>query len=378
MSIMREVRGGSWKYSGASVRSSAAVAVVVLLWWHGVAQVKSQRIPALFIFGDSLVEVGNNNFLRTLLRANFYPYGIDYSKGPTGRFSNGRSLIDFLANLLGVPSPPPFADPTTTGRAIINGVNFASANGGILEESGRHYGERYSLSQQVLNFQTTLNQLRTMMDADTLRRYLAKSIVIVVTGNNDYINNYLLPGLYGSSSNYTTQQFGNLLVNSHIQNMLALYSLGLRKFFLAGVGPLGCTPNQRARGLAPSGRCLDIVNQMVGTFNQGLRSMVDQLNRNRPDSMFVYGNTYGIFGDMLNNPAAYSFSVIDRACCGLGMYQGQITCLPLLAPCVSRNQYLYWDAFNPSQSAVYVYAWRVVNGPVNDAYPINLQQMAQL
>ncbi|KAL1362634.1 hypothetical protein AAHE18_03G094600 [Arachis hypogaea] len=349
MSIMREVRGGSWKYSGASVRSSAAVAVVVLLWWHGVAQVKSQRIPALFIFGDSLVEVGNNNFLRTLLRANFYPYGIDYSKGPTGRFSNGRSLIDFLANLLGVPSPPPFADPTTTGRAIINGVNFASANGGILEESGRHYGERYSLSQQVLNFQTTLNQLRTMMDADTLRR-----------------------------SNYTTQQFGNLLVNSHIQNMLALYSLGLRKFFLAGVGPLGCTPNQRARGLAPSGRCLDIVNQMVGTFNQGLRSMVDQLNRNRPDSMFVYGNTYGIFGDMLNNPAAYSFSVIDRACCGLGMYQGQITCLPLLAPCVSRNQYLYWDAFNPSQSAVYVYAWRVVNGPVNDAYPINLQQMAQL
>ncbi|MED6110864.1 hypothetical protein PIB30_046870 [Stylosanthes scabra] len=364
---------------GGYVRNSAAVVVVVvLLWWHGVAQVNSQRIPALFIFGDSMADVGNNNFLRTLSRANFYPYGIDYQRGPTGRFSNGRSFIDFVANLLGLPSPPAFADPTTTGRAIINGVNYASANGGILDESGRHYGERYGLSQQVLNFQSTLNQLRTMMDAEALKQYLAKSIAIVVIGNNDYINNYLLPGLYDSSSKYTSQQFANLLVNTHIRNMLALQSLGFRKLFLAGVGPIGCTPNQRARGLSPPGRCYDFANQMVATFNQGLRSMVEELNRNHPDSMFVYGNTYGIFGDMINHPAAYSFSVIDRACCGLGMYRGQITCLPYAMSCVTRNQYLYWDAFNPSQDAAYVYAWRVVNGPASDAYPINLQQMAQL
>jgi len=81
--------------------------------------------------------------------------------------------------------------------------------------------------------------------------------------------------------------------------------MGLRKFFIAGVGPLGCIPNQRASGFAPLGRCVDSVNQMVGTFNGGLRSMVEQFNRDHSDAMFVYGNTYGVFGDILNNPAAY-------------------------------------------------------------------------
>lgn len=85
----------------------------------------------------------------------------------------------------------------------------------------------------------------------------------------------------------------------------ALHSLGLRKFFLAGVGPIGCIPNIRASGLAPAGRCVDTVNQMVGTFNEGLRSMVEQLNRDHPDAIFIYGNTYRVFGDILNNPAAY-------------------------------------------------------------------------
>ena len=48
-------------------------------------------------------------------------------------------LFYFTGDMLGVPSPPPFADPSTVGRRILDGVNFASANGGILLESGRHY-----------------------------------------------------------------------------------------------------------------------------------------------------------------------------------------------------------------------------------------------
>ncbi|TKY68038.1 GDSL esterase/lipase [Spatholobus suberectus] len=362
---------GVWEYVG-----TATAMLVLLLCWDGIAEVKSQKVPALFVFGDSLVEVGNNNFLRTIARANYFPYGIDFSRGSTGRFSNGKSLIDFIGDMLGVPSPPPFVDPSTAGARILYGVNYASAASGILDDSGRHYGDRYSLSQQVLNFENTLNQYRTMMNATTLNQFLAKSIAVVVTGNNDYINNYLLPGLYGSSYNYTVQEFGNLLVNSLGRLLLALHSVGLRKFFLAGVGPLGCIPNVRATGLAPQGRCVDSVNQMVGTFNEGLRSMVDQLNTDHPDAIFVYANTYRVLGDILNNPAAYSFNVVDRACCGIGRNRGQITCLPFQFPCAYRNQFVFWDAFHPTESAMYVFAWRAVNGPPDDAYPINMKQMA--
>lgn len=90
-----------------------------------------------------------------------------------------------------------------------------------------------------------------------------------------------------------------------LKMLQALHSVGLRKFVLSGVGPLGCIPNQRATGQAPAGRCVDYVNQILGTFNEGLKSLVDQLNSNHPDTTFLYVNTYGAFGDFLNNPTSY-------------------------------------------------------------------------
>ena len=50
---------------------------------------------------------------------------------------------------------------------------------------------------------------------------------------------------------------------------------------------------------------MDLVNQMVIFFIEGLKSTVDQLNKNHPDAIFLYGNTYRVFEDILNNPAAY-------------------------------------------------------------------------
>nr|GEZ67076.1 GDSL esterase/lipase At5g03820-like [Tanacetum cinerariifolium] len=53
-------------------------------------------VPALCIFGDSVMDVGNNNNrLSTLLRANFLPYGRDFvTHTPTGRFCNGKIAVD--------------------------------------------------------------------------------------------------------------------------------------------------------------------------------------------------------------------------------------------------------------------------------------------
>lgn len=54
---------------------------------------------ALFIFGDSLVDAGNNNYLSTLSKANVKPNGIDFKASggtPTGRFTNGRTIGDIV------------------------------------------------------------------------------------------------------------------------------------------------------------------------------------------------------------------------------------------------------------------------------------------
>jgi hypothetical protein len=73
--------------AGGGGRGSAAAA----------AAATQQRIPAIFMFGDSIVDPGNNNNRLTEAKANFPPYGQDFPGGvATGRFSNGLVPGDLL------------------------------------------------------------------------------------------------------------------------------------------------------------------------------------------------------------------------------------------------------------------------------------------
>ena len=64
----------------------------------------------MFVFGDGSLDVGNNNYIEPNevgdpWRANHSYYGIDFPKSePTGRFSNGFNMADFIGMLLLVPS----------------------------------------------------------------------------------------------------------------------------------------------------------------------------------------------------------------------------------------------------------------------------------
>jgi hypothetical protein len=56
---------------------------------------------SFFVFGDSLVDNGNNNFLVTEARADSPPYGIDTpDHRATGRFSNGKNLPDIISKCM--------------------------------------------------------------------------------------------------------------------------------------------------------------------------------------------------------------------------------------------------------------------------------------
>ena len=52
-------------------------------------------VPAIITFGDSAVDVGNNDYLPTIYKANYPPYGRDFiNQSPTGRFCNGKLATD--------------------------------------------------------------------------------------------------------------------------------------------------------------------------------------------------------------------------------------------------------------------------------------------
>jgi hypothetical protein len=55
----------------------------------------ANNIPASFVFGDSLVDAGNNNYIVSLSKANYVPNGVDFGM-PTGRYTNGRTIVDII------------------------------------------------------------------------------------------------------------------------------------------------------------------------------------------------------------------------------------------------------------------------------------------
>lgn len=87
------------------------------------------KIPAIIVFGDSTVDAGNNNYIPTVARSNFEPYGRDFVGGkPTGRFSNGKIATDFMSEALGIkPIIPAYLDPSYNISEFATGVTFASA-----------------------------------------------------------------------------------------------------------------------------------------------------------------------------------------------------------------------------------------------------------
>lgn len=90
------------------------------------------EVRSIIVFGDSSVDAGNNNYVATIVKSNFQPYGRDfYDSRPTGRFSNGRIATDFISDALGIRDiVPAYLDPHYNMTDFAKGVSFASAGTG--------------------------------------------------------------------------------------------------------------------------------------------------------------------------------------------------------------------------------------------------------
>ncbi|CAK8578631.1 unnamed protein product [Lathyrus sativus] len=351
--------------------------VVILSFCSGVRA--DPQVPCYFIFGDSLVDNGNNNVLSSLARADYLPYGIDFPDGPSGRFSNGKTTVDEIAELLGFDDYiPPYA--SASNDAILKGVNFASAAAGIREETGRQLGGRTTFSGQVNNYQETVSRVVNLLGTeDQAASYLGKCIYSIGLGSNDYLNNYFMPQFYSTGSQYTPEAFADVLIEDYTKQLRTLYNYGARKMILFGIGQVGCSPNELALHSEDGSTCVENINTANQMFNSKLKSLVDQLSNELPDSKVIYINSYGIFQDIISNPSAYGFSVINSGCCGVGRNNAQITCLPLQTPCENRREYLFWDAFHPTEAGNIIVAQRAYNAQSpEDAYPIDISHLAQL
>ncbi|KAH6791428.1 GDSL-like Lipase/Acylhydrolase superfamily protein [Perilla frutescens var. frutescens] len=340
---------------------------------------------ASFIFGDSLVDAGNNNYLPTLSRANIAPNGIDFKASggsPTGRYTNGRTIGDIVGEKLGQPHYAlPFLAPNTTGKAILHGVNYASGGGGIMNATGRIFVNRLSMDIQVDYFNITRKQIDKLLGASKAREHVTKNSIFSITiGSNDFLNNYLLPVIsMGARITQSPNGFVDDLIN-HLQGQLTrLYKLDARKFVVGNVGPIGCIPYQKTINQLGEVECVSLPNKLALQYNARLKDLVQELNENLKGATFVHANVYDLVMELIVNYDKYGFTTSSKACCGNGgQMAGIIPCGPTSSMCSDRSKHVFWDPYHPSEAANLIIAGQLVDGSEKYMTPMNLRQLRDL
>uniref|UniRef100_A0A0E0M7A5 Esterase n=1 Tax=Oryza punctata TaxID=4537 RepID=A0A0E0M7A5_ORYPU len=303
----------------------------------------------VFSFGDSLADTGNAAILPATAGGPFTqpPYGMTFFHRPTGRASDGRLVIDFLAHhscnvasrhhridcvectveALRLPEPTPYLAGKTAAD-FRRGVNFAvggatALDPAFLKSRGITSFVPVSLSNETRWFEDVLHLLAASAHE---KRMIAASSVFYFgeIGFNDY--SFAL-----SAGNGTVDAAASLVpdIIAVIRSAVtAVIAAGARTVVVAGMIPIGCEPEMLA--LFPGGAdgdyydpasgCIARFNDLAELHNRELQWALHELRRAYPGGAVVrYADLYGPVAAAIASPRKYGFGSSPlAACCGGG------------------------------------------------------------
>ncbi|GMY22675.1 gdsl esterase/lipase 5 [Fagus crenata] len=253
---------------------------------------------ALFVFGDSAFDVGNNNYINTTTnyQVNFWPYGESFFKYPTGRFSNGRIISDFIAEYANLPLIPPYLHPGY--NRYIDGTNFASGGAGALVET--HRGLVIDLNTQLNYFKNMKTKLRQQLGKKKTKTLLVRAVYLISIGNNDYL------ALFNPNStvlqSYSKEEYVNMVIGNLTTVIKEIYKKGGRKYVFLGLPPLGCIPSERA---LKQGACMEEILTLVKLHNKVLSEVLSKLVSQLKGFKYAIADFYTFLSERMDNPSKY-------------------------------------------------------------------------
>lgn len=362
-----------------SVVVAATLVVMLALFCPCPTEAQSQSGPrAFFVFGDSLVDNGNNNYLATTARADSPPYGIDYpTHRPTGRFSNGLNIPDIISEAIGSEPTLPYLSPELQGEKLLVGANFASAGIGILNDTGIQFLNIIRISQQLQYFQQYQQRVAALIGEDATQQLVNGALVLITLGGNDFVNNYYLVPFSARSRQFALPDYVRYLISEYRKILEILYELGARRVLVTGTGPIGCVPAEIAQR-GRNGQCSVELQTAASMFNPQLVEMLNELNGDIGSTVFVAANAFKMNMDFITSPERYGFVTSKVACCGQGPYNGIGLCTPLSNLCPNRDVYAFWDAFHPTEKANRFIVRQILGGGTDYMHPMNLSTIMEL
>ncbi|XVF27245.1 hypothetical protein REPUB_Repub14bG0089900 [Reevesia pubescens] len=304
----------------------------------------AQNVSAVFIFGDSLVDVGNNYYVNTVAMPIF----------PNEEELGFKNFT------------PPYLNPNSTGDVVLKGVNYASSGSGLLNSTGLIFGAPICMDEQINNFAKTRQYIISRIGVPAAQGLLTQALYLVAIGANDIFSEEISP-------NYTT--YLDSLISKFKSQLTALYNLDARKIIVTNAPMVGCTPFER--DMHSSGdACVDFLNELAKLYNMKLKILLSELTTNLPGSTFVYVDAYAMSEDLLQNYRSYGFENAKFACCQVvGQHGGLVPCGSFSQICSDRTKYVFWDPFHPTDSANLIMAKHILDGDLNFVSPINVRQL---
>lgn len=277
--------------------------------------------PAIFNFGDSNSDTGG---LAASLIAPTPPYGETYFHIPVGRFSDGRLIIDFIANSFGLPYLSAYLD--SLGTNFSRGANFATAASTIrLPPSVIPLGgfSPFYLGIQYTQFKDLIPRTQFIRHEGGVfaslmpkEEYFHKALYTFDIGQND-----LGAGFFGNMTIKQVNASVPDIVNAFTKNVKDIYDLGARSFWIHNTGPIGCLSYILANFLSAERDdygCAKPYNEVAKYFNQKLKEAVVQLRKDLPQAAITYVDIYSVKYSLFSNPKKYGFELPLVACCGYG------------------------------------------------------------
>ncbi|KAI3426646.1 Lipase_GDSL domain-containing protein [Psidium guajava] len=311
------------------------------------------RLASLFAFGDSFLDAGNNNYINTttLDRADFWPYGETYFKLPTGRFSDGRLISDFIAEYAELPLIPPYLQPGVLHQWR-HGVNFASAGAGALVETFQ--GSVIGLQTQLGYFKEADTQLRQQLGKARAEWTMSRGVYMFSIGSNDYMSPFLTNSTILSA--YSKSKYVEMVIGNLTAVIKEIYGMGGRKFGFINLPPLGCLPGMRIIKAEKRGRCLEEASSLAKLHNHALSKLLVKLEHQLTGFKYSLYDFNSNFRQRTNHPLRYGFKAGKGACCGTGRYRGVFSCggkriVKEFELCENPSEHVFWDSFHLTERA---------------------------
>ncbi|GMY16604.1 GDSL esterase/lipase At1g54790-like [Fagus crenata] len=240
------------------------------------------------------------------------PNGQTFFLKPSGRFSDGHLIIDFLSNLDSVGAPN-----------FQNGCNFATGGPTIFPANAASTSP-FSFGIQVAQFvKFKTRALELIAKEKKLQDYLPseesfnQALYMFDVGRND------LDGAFYSKSEDQVLALIQIILMEFKTGIKKLYNGGARNFWIHNTGPLGCLPRIIAKfENGPSKLdqfgCVTSHNNAANQFNLQLHDLCTKFRVQLPGANDTYVDIFSIKLDLISNYSLYGFKQPLAACCGYG------------------------------------------------------------